>query len=47
MKIHIPVENILLKGTLSQIFDIGFGFYSMKSRKIIMKKWYKSSRFLT
>ena len=37
MKFHIPTENIHLEGTMCQIFDIGLGFYFMKSRKIIMK----------
>ena len=32
MTFHIPIENIRLEGTVSQIFHF------MKSRKIIMKK---------
>ena len=32
---------------MSQIFEVGPSFYSMKSRKIIIKKYQKSSRFLT
>ena len=38
LKFYTPTENIHLKGTLSQNFDIGPRFYFIKSRKIIMKK---------
>ena len=34
---HIHTENICIKGTVSQIIDIGPSFCFMKSRKIIMK----------
>ena len=35
------------EGTVSQIFDLGPSFYSMKSRKLSCKKYQKVSRFLT
>ena len=33
MKLHLPMENIHLEGTVSRNFDICPSFYSMKSRK--------------
>ena len=33
MKLHLPMENIHLEGTVSRYFDICPSFYSMKSRK--------------
>ena len=41
----MPNENIHLEGTVSQNFYIGASFYFMKYRKIIMKKYLKSSPF--
>ena len=37
LKSFIHIENIAVEGTVSQIFDIGPGFFSRKSRKINKK----------
>ena len=34
----MPLENIWMEGTVSQIFYLGLSFNFMKSRKIIMQK---------
>ena len=47
IKIHILIENILMEGTVSQNVYLGLSFNFMKSRKIFIKKYQKSSRFLT
>ena len=41
------IDNIHMKGTVSQIFDICLSFCFMKCRKFNQKKSTKSSRFLS
>ena len=47
MKLSGHVGKIIMEGTVSQIFDIRFSFYFMKSRKLSFKKIQKVTRFLT
>ena len=37
LKLYIYIENIALEGTVSQIFYIGSGSFSINSRKIYSK----------
>ena len=46
-KSEIPIDEINLEGTVSQIFDICHSFHFIKCRKYCLKKLTKSSRFLT
>ena len=47
IKFHTLIENIYMEGTVSQILYLVLSFNFMKFRKMIMKKYKKSSRFFT
>ena len=47
LKFYIHIKNIAVEGTVSQIFDIGPGLFSIKSRKNIQKNKEKVTSFLT
>ena len=46
-KFSIHIDNFHMEGTMSQIFDICFGFCFMKCRTVNQKKITKSSRCLS
>ena len=46
LKFYICIENIAVKGTVCQIFDIGPGSFSIKFRNKYSKKYVKSYPFL-
>ena len=45
LKLSIPIENIVIEGTLSQNFDIRPSSFSVKFRKNIKRKITKSYPF--
>ena len=45
LKLYICIENIAVEGTVSQIFYIGPGSISIKSRRKYSKKYIKSCPF--
>ena len=45
LKLSIPIENIVIEGTMSQNFDIGPSSISVKFRKNIQRKITKSYPF--
>ena len=47
LKFQNIVSDILMEGTVSQIFYIGPSFYFMKCGNLVFKKYQKVSRFLS
>ena len=45
LKLSIPIENIVIEGTVSQNFDIDPSSFSVKFRKNIQRKITKSYPF--
>ena len=45
LKLSIPIQNIVIEGTVSQNFDIGPSSFSVKFRKNIQRKITKSYPF--
>ena len=45
LKLSIPIENIVIEGTMSQNFDTGPCSFSVKFRKNIQRKITKSYPF--
>ena len=46
-KSRTPIDDTNMQGTVSQVFGIGLSFYFIKCRKMSLKKFTKSSRFLS